>query len=947
MSATGPPIDAGLVPTVPEPDGDSLVAPERGTSIGRFLVLRALGVGGMGIVMSAYDPDLARKVAVKLLRGDVWRGARAAEGYATLVREAQAMARLNHPNVVAVHEVGPWHEGGYVVMEQVDGGTLRGWLADKPRRWREILDMLIVTGAGLAAAHRAGVVHRDFKPDNVLVGEDGRPRVSDFGLVGASVVERGTKDYMAPEQRAGVSVDAFADQYAFCVTAWEALHGAHPPARSSTSKHPAWLDRALVRGLADEPAARWPSMDALLAELRRRRGSWRAIAGLAVAAVSVAAFLLGTAQSSTPSCDASARLVGVWDPPRQAAVHVAFAATQLAYADAAWRGARAQLDDYTRAWTAMHSEACRATHVDGRQSEALLDLRMACLERRRSAVGALTQLWASGVTAETLQAAVSAPRELPAIAECSDTRALTQRTPLPADPIAQLQIAATRARIDAANALRLASRPEASAAAHAARAQADATGWSQVRAEAALVEGEVLSDLEMASAAPVLIDAARLGGAAHDDRLAAEAQIDLVHHLSEDARDPARALLVAELAEGVLLRAGDDPRLRAQLLRFRGTALLVQDKYRDAAAAFTAARDHAAAALGARDWETMSNVAELARVAQAEGDYPLARRLGDEVVAAASERFGPDHPRVASLLNNLAIAVDAGGDHEAAIGYHRRALAIKERVLGPDSASTATTLNNLGLLEIMYGHLDDGQARLERALAIRERVLGPSHAFVASTLDNLAVARRMHGRHTEALALLDRALAIAIATYGPSHANVAPTLVKIGATWSAAGDEARAADYYQRALDIRRVARGPSHPATLTVINLVAGTLVARGRCHDARPLLAPNLATLEHAPGTTSNLPAALALVAECDLLDGQLPSAAAHAERALALREASHPTSTELGATRWLVGRIRWALGQHDAAITAVRQAARELDGDATVSRQLAEARAWLAAR
>ncbi|MEO7731931.1 MAG: tetratricopeptide repeat protein [Kofleriaceae bacterium] len=690
-------------------------------------------------------------------------------------------------------------------------------------------------------------------------------------------------------------------------------------------------------------------MDALLAELRPRRGSRLAIAAAAVAAVSIAAFLLGSARSVPPTCDgASARLVGVWDPPRQVAVHAAFAASQLPYADAAWRGASAQLDDYTRAWTAMHREACRATHVEGRQSAALLDLRMACLERRRNAVGALTQLWASGVTAEALQAAVAGPRGLPAIDECADARALTQRTPLPSEPGALLAVAVTRARIDAVTALRLAARPEAKRAATAARAAADATGWSQVRAEAALAEGEVLSDLEIASTAPVLIEAARLAGEARDDRLAAEALIDLVHHLAEDARDATRALLVADLAEGVLLRAGDAPRLRVQLLRFRGTALLLQNRYRDAAAMFTIARDRAAAAFGARDWEAMSNVAELARVAEAQGDYAGARRLGDEVVAAAIERFGPDHPRVASLLNNLAIAVDDGGDHEAAIAYHRRALAIKDKVLGPDNASTATTLNNLGILEIMFGHLDEGQARLERALVVREHLLGPDHPFVANTLDNLAVAQRMRGHTTEALALLDRALAIEIRANGPSHVSVAPTLVKLGAVWSATGDDARAGDYYRRALEIRRVARGPKHPATLAASNLVASALVARGRCDEARPLLAANLAILESATGRpTGNVAAALALVAECDLALGQLPRAAEQAERALTLREAGHATAAELGGVRWLVGRARWALGQREAGIAAVHQAARELDGDATVSRQLAAARAWLTTR
>src|SRR5215470_9747510 len=203
--------------------------PERGVSIGRFIVLGPLGMGGMGMVLSAYDPQLDRKVALKLLRTD--RGALSEEGRARLVREAQAMARLNHPNVVAVYEVVFGEVTGYLVMELVEGTTLRAWLAKNQPRWEQIVDLHIAAGAGLAAAHRAGLVHHDFKPDNVLVDAEGRPRVSDFGL-------------------GGDTVDARADQYAFCVTLWEALHGERPiagAAGTSSRKAPRWVDRALAR----------------------------------------------------------------------------------------------------------------------------------------------------------------------------------------------------------------------------------------------------------------------------------------------------------------------------------------------------------------------------------------------------------------------------------------------------------------------------------------------------------------------------------------------------------------------------------------------------------------------------------------------------------------------------------------------------------------------------
>src|SRR5688572_8465033 len=151
-------------------DGDDAVDfPGRGASIGRFLVLAPLGMGAMGMVLSAYDPQLERKVALKLLRSDVWRGELSEVGRERLVREAQAMARLSHPNVVAVHEAVFTESTGYLVMEQVEGATLKAWLGKRPRRWEEILDTLVAAGAGLAAAHRAGMVHHDFKPDNVLV----------------------------------------------------------------------------------------------------------------------------------------------------------------------------------------------------------------------------------------------------------------------------------------------------------------------------------------------------------------------------------------------------------------------------------------------------------------------------------------------------------------------------------------------------------------------------------------------------------------------------------------------------------------------------------------------------------------------------------------------------------------------------------------------------------
>ncbi|MCB9706681.1 MAG: protein kinase [Myxococcales bacterium] len=282
---------------------------EAADRIGRFTILELVGAGGMGLVYAAYDPELDRKVAVKLVRSDEGSaGGEGSDGRSRLLREAQALARVAHPNVVAIHDVGV-HEGQvFIAMEYVTGVDLRLWLEERPRSWREILEVYLQAGDGLAAVHEAGLVHRDFKPDNVLVGDDGRARVADFGLVGMSHEPSrwrpesapggelrltltgafmGTPPYMSPEQHRGEDVGPASDVFGFCVALHEALHGVRPfagrtpaaileevmaraPRRSERgAEAPAWLRAIVERGLDPDPAIRWSSMPALLAALRR------------------------------------------------------------------------------------------------------------------------------------------------------------------------------------------------------------------------------------------------------------------------------------------------------------------------------------------------------------------------------------------------------------------------------------------------------------------------------------------------------------------------------------------------------------------------------------------------------------------------------------------------------------------------------------------------------
>jgi predicted Ser/Thr protein kinase len=367
-----------------------------GTTIGRYRIERELGAGGMGVVYVAFDPDLERRIALKVLRAANHDAAK------RLQREAKAMARLTHPNVVTVYEVATATGRDYVAMELVEGESLADWLRAERREPAAILDAFVAAGRGLAAAHAAGIVHRDFKPHNVLRGKSGRIAVTDFGLareasldpasdplavtlpVGADPTITpattpsslsgltvtgavlGTPAYMAPEQWRGAAVSPATDQFAFCVALWEALAGERPfrgktveelkaqveegPAKLDPSRLPRRVRELLLRGLDPDPARRWPSIDALLARLappRSRTGLLTALGGGVVAVGAAAVVALGLGAPATPPeppCPAPVLDPDVvWSPDAAQAVAAGKQAETGRFIDKdmrAWREAR-------------------------------------------------------------------------------------------------------------------------------------------------------------------------------------------------------------------------------------------------------------------------------------------------------------------------------------------------------------------------------------------------------------------------------------------------------------------------------------------------------------------------------------------------------------------------------------------------------------------------------
>ncbi len=437
--------------------------------IGRFTVIGRLGAGGMGVVYLGYDPELAREVAIKVLRAeDSTDPLRSERSRARMRSEAQAMAKLRHANVVTVHEVGE-HDGGlFVAMEYVRGTTLRGWATAESRSVAQIVSTWEAAGRGLAAAHDAGLVHRDFKPDNVLVGEDGRVLVTDFGLatqVSESVPtepdgetlgpERsrsgiaGTPAYMAPECLQGASATAQSDQFSYCVGLYEALwggrpfgeslaalavvlRGTDPPRPPGSPRVPRAVRDAVLRGLSREPALRFGDMDQLLRALTRDRGA-TARRGFVVGVLGLAGGAAWwSARAPAPCSDLDAPIGAVWNDARKREAAQAFATSGLPYASAAWTTVAAGVDAWSTAWIDEANAACRATEIQHTQSEVMLDRRVTCLDARRRELVALLEVF-DRADADAIERGPSAVERLPSPTTCADLEALDRRAPIPED----------------------------------------------------------------------------------------------------------------------------------------------------------------------------------------------------------------------------------------------------------------------------------------------------------------------------------------------------------------------------------------------------------------------------------------------------------------------------------------------------------------------------------
>jgi tetratricopeptide (TPR) repeat protein/predicted Ser/Thr protein kinase len=837
-------------------DGIEFLSP--GALLGRYVVIDRLGVGGMGVVYSAYDPELDRKIAVKVLHGRTSR--KGSQGAARLVREAQALARLSHPNVVAVHDVGTFEDRVFVAMEFVSGHTLNEWLDRAPRTRPEVLRVMNDAGRGLAAAHAAGLIHRDFKPENVMVREDGRVLVMDFGVARPTdappdavdvdqttesmiraQVDRtidltrtgallGTPAYMAPEQHTGKEVDARSDQFAFCVTLYEALYRERPfggdslmalayqvangqvRAPPANAKVPTRLRRVVLRGLSVKPDDRFASMEALLAQLAiASRGRGRLVAGLGAVAVIAGVASAGplVERRQTLACAAEGdRVHEIWNEAARVRVESALAGTDLDVNDLLTRLAP-WLGRYTDDLARIGRENCLDREVRSTRSQALLGAAKDCLSDRTDALAVLVDELEAGDRDLAIRS-VQAAAALPPTTACERERELIARVAMP-DAEVREQVREVRRALLRAGTLASAARyPESEKIVREAAKTASALGYAPLDAEIELaLAGSLEAQAKYEEAAASAEKAFTIALGEGHDEVAAKAAKALVYGYGVKLAKTDEGERWEAIARGLLHRIdAEDGLLAARLDVTSGTVQFIKGEYDAAEAAFERARSTYESALGADhpDVATVYNL--LGILSLVRGQYDQAIDFHHRALTIRENALGPMHPTVGGSQSNLGNVYYTQEKYEKAVEAYRVALEIAEHVYGPDHPDVGTGLNNLGnALDLMK----DREGALEayaRSLAIREKAFGADHPMVAQTLHNIGIVQRVLERYDEAEKTLLRARDVKAKTVGEEHDSYGLTLLELGRLKLKTDDPAAARDYVEKALAIAEKSQG-------------------------------------------------------------------------------------------------------------------------------------------
>ena len=888
-----------------------------GQSVGRYKIVEPIGGGAMGEVYRAHDPDLGRDVAIKLVR--------AGGSERRLLREAQAMARLTHANVIRVYDVGTFADKVFLAMELVTGSTLASWF-NAQRGWRAVVTMMRQAGRGLFAAHEAGLVHGDFKPENVLVADDGRVLVTDFGLARSGATTEaparsdngaltqtmtrgsaGTPAYMAPEQfDEGAIATPASDQFSFCVTLYEGLFGARPfvgndlvelyealsagklaiPARPRV---PTRVARTLRRGLATNANDRFPSLAELLDELdaasrRRNRSIALAVAGVGAA---IAGTLWVTSARDNACEDGASQFAGAWDNTVRARLRAAFDASRLPYATTSFATVSAVLDRYSKEWIETYGETCAATHVRNEQSEALLDVRMQCLRQRRQQVTALVDALVGG-GAPAIRDSVAAVSGLSPLRACADVASLQEVARLPVDPKRRKQVEAVGTELARCRALLATGnyRPAHECATAAAKAASDA-GYGPTVAEAELVSGMASSRLYAWDDADASFTRALLAAeTSRDSRTRAQAQVWLVAAAGERT-DFGQGHKRIDHASAIIKGLGDDKKLTSDLAYHKGMLLMREGKLDAAAESLT------------------------------------------QAAALREQLFGAKDARIAEPLGALAAVQVTRKQYDEAQNVLDRALAIQSATLGDKHPNVAKTLHLVAQLQMRMGKLDAALASQRRSYDLLVAAYGENHRDVALSLGAAAQAYIYAGKYAEAIPYAKRSAELTEKVAGAEHPDTATALVTYASTLSRANKTAEAFAANERALAIRMKALGPNHlHTTQSQVNVAMGMRLQK-RCGEALPLLESALATrTKQLPAEHPDILKVLLSIGDCHVDLGQAKDAIAPLERVLAgltkVPRRSADDRVTFATTQFALARALWDSGGSRARATDLVRAA-----------------------
>lgn len=835
----------------------------------RYELQEQVGTGGMSVVYAARDIELDRRVALKVMRVDVG----APKEQEILLAEARSLAGLSHPNIVPVYDVGSDRQGRlYMAMELVRGQNLRAWIDGTQRSGSAILDVLIAAGRGLASAHAVELVHCDFKPTNVLVGDDGRVRVVDFGIArrvfrsetqtaatgGSSESQEprkrqviGTPRYMSPEQMQAEPLTPSTDQFSFCVTLYEALYGQVPfvggngrqrlrniihgdiraPPRGSLV--PKRIHAVILRGLRGDPEARWSSMNELLRALQRSRRRRRTVGGLVVTGLVGAGVASATMMPATDPCASTKKEASsVWTPERREQIRDAFGSSGISNAELEHARIDAKLSSFADEWVAARVRVCEAASGEPQHRAA----QRTCLYRALEQFSVVVEEVAAGDVA-TLRNSSEAVSSLPTVASCEAAVTDQHATAPPRIRDRVDALAKELATVEPLISLHRYERADEVTA--RILQESEQLGFAPLIAEAQYRRADLLSAQGLQIDGAALLERAfHTAQTADQDRLAARIAVELHLTYGYHLARPKLAERWEGLAQAAVERLGDDAgTLRAEHVRTVGLVALRNTDY-----ALARKRFKETLAL----YEALESPATLLH-AEAQSNFGIAAlELGeldaaDTAFRSALEKtereVGRFNTRHITIINNLGSLEQMRGDHQASHDYFRQVYETEVALYGGEDIRVAMSLNNMATA--LMSLQKDAEAIVLFERSIRAYESGDHNGVdLARPVGNLGVAHTRAKSYEQAERNLVRAIGLIEAELGPMQADSSVHWFNLGSVRLEQGQYERALEAMHRSLEIDERALGRKHPFVAQTLSAIAMTHVQSGQPERARTLL-------------------------------------------------------------------------------------------------------------